>query len=181
LIAWGVNWASGGSDFRPGLISWTPDQIDYVIGQLTGGVGRELIKLNQTITAPFTGDELPAYKIPLAGRIYGNTRGPSAQSERFYENLRDLNMLENELKGRVRSGEPVEQFLEEEPLAALIQAGKGAERQLRSLREMRSNVIRAGLSGHQQQVREINERIGAVMGDLNRGVRAAKIRVAETN
>ena len=66
---------SGGNEFRPGAISWSPDAIDYVMGQLTGGLGRELIKLNQAVTAPFTGEELPTHKIPLLGRIYGTTRG----------------------------------------------------------------------------------------------------------
>ena len=58
----------------------TPDQIDYVIGQLTGGIGREVGKLAQTVVSPLTGDELPAHKIPLLGRLYGNTRGAAGQS-----------------------------------------------------------------------------------------------------
>jgi hypothetical protein len=65
------------------------------------GVGREISKLAQTISAPFTGDELPAHKIPLLGRLYGSTKGVSAESELFYKNIKRLNQIENEYKGRI--------------------------------------------------------------------------------
>jgi hypothetical protein len=71
LIAKAIPTISGGTANQPATWSPTPDQIDYVIGQLTGGVGREMVRLAQTIAAPFTGDELPAHKIPLLGRLYG--------------------------------------------------------------------------------------------------------------
>jgi hypothetical protein len=86
-----INAVTGGTKYVPGGWSPTPDQIDYVIGQLTGGVGRELLKANQAVSAQFTGDELPAYKIPLVGRLYGNTDGPAAESGQFYENVKALN------------------------------------------------------------------------------------------
>ncbi|MFM7255127.1 MAG: LPD38 domain-containing protein, partial [Betaproteobacteria bacterium] len=74
-IAEALNRISGGTRYQPGALSPTPDQLDYLIGQLTGGVGREIGKLAQTASAPFTGEELPAHKIPLIGRLYGSTRG----------------------------------------------------------------------------------------------------------
>ena len=80
LIAKAIDTISGGTANQPAAWSPTPDQIDYVIGQLTGGVGREIGKLAQTIAATFTGDELTAHKIPLLGRLYGGTQGVSAQS-----------------------------------------------------------------------------------------------------
>jgi hypothetical protein len=79
-----INAVSGGTAYQPGAWRPTPDQIDYVIGQLTGGVGREIGKLAQTISAPFTGDELTAHNIPLLGRLYGGTQGVSAESELFF-------------------------------------------------------------------------------------------------
>ena len=39
-----INAVTGGTEYRPGAWSPTPDQIDFVIGQLTGGIGRELLK-----------------------------------------------------------------------------------------------------------------------------------------
>ncbi|NDE94407.1 MAG: hypothetical protein EB036_13660, partial [Betaproteobacteria bacterium] len=39
-IAQAINTISGGTAYQPGAWSPTPDQIDYVLGQITGGVGR---------------------------------------------------------------------------------------------------------------------------------------------
>ncbi|CAN7347361.1 hypothetical protein LJR074_001989 [Acidovorax sp. LjRoot74] len=166
-----LNKMSGGTDYRPGAISLTPDQIDYVIGQLTGGVGRELMKVNQVAAAPFNGDELPAHKIPLLGRLYGNVRGASAEAGSFYENIKELNELENELQGRDRDGGDVHGLLAKEPLTELIGAGNQAESELRTLRRERSFAMKAGDA---KLVKELNEEIGAVMKQLNREVAKAR-------
>lgn len=171
-----LNKMSGGTDYRPGAVSWTPDQIDFVIGQLTGGVGRELMKVNQAVAAPFTGDELPAHKIPLLGRLYGNVRGPSAESGNFHENVRELNELENELKGRAQDGGDVEGLRKKEPLVGLIGRGAAAERQIQQLRKQRNVATK---DGDAARVKEINEQIGAVMKDLNREVARARKNVSE--
>ena len=173
-VAEALNKITGGTDYQPGAISWTPDQIDYVIGQLTGGIGREAMKVEQTLTAPITGEELPAYKIPILGRLYGNTSGPANHSEKFYENVRQLNMVENEIRGRASDGEDVDGYLQKEPLAPLVGVGNAAESQLRKLRAARRAIIAKGLDGYTDQVREINEMQGQVMQDLNRQVREAK-------
>ena len=174
LLTEGLNKVTGGTDYQPGLVSWTPDQVDYVIGQLTGGLGRELMKVEQTLTAPITGEELPAYKIPLAGRLYGNTRGPANNSEKFYENVRELNMIENEIKGRARAGMDVEAFTKGEPMADLVGVGNKAERELSELRKRRREIVRQGLPGYRDEAAEVNERIGQVMKNLNQQVKEAK-------
>ncbi len=166
-----LNKMSGGTDYRPGAVSWTPDQIDFVIGQLTGGVGRELMKVNQAVVAPFTGDELPAHKIPLLGRLYGNVRGPSAESGDYHENVRELNELENELKGRARDGGDVDGLLAKEPLIGLIGRGAVAERQIQQLRKQRSLATK---NEDATRVKELNDQIGVVMKDLNREVARAR-------
>ena len=45
-----VNAITGGTKYTPGGWSPTPDQIDFVIGQLTGGIGREAGKVAATAT-----------------------------------------------------------------------------------------------------------------------------------
>jgi hypothetical protein len=165
---------SGGTDYQAGAINWTPDQIDYIIGQLTGGLGREVMKLEQTITAPITGEELPPHKIPLVGRIYGNTRGPSSESEKFYENLVKLNGIEREIKGRARDGEDYETFMAEEPLADLVGLGNSAQNQISKLRQARREVVRQGLPGFQDEAKELNQQIGDVMKIVNQEVKQAK-------
>jgi hypothetical protein len=166
---------TGGTDYQPGAINWTPDQIDYVLGQLGGGVVRELSKVEQAITSPFTGEELPPHKIPLAGRIYGNTRGPASESEKFCENLTKLNGVEREIKGRARDGVDYEAYMAEEPLAELVGLGNSAQNQISKLRQYRREVIRQGLPGYQDEVKDINSQIGDVMKTVNQEVRKAKM------
>lgn len=170
---------TGGSDYQPGAVNWTPDQLDYVIGQLTGGLGRELMKVEQTATAPFTGDELPPYKIPLVGRVYGNTRGPASESDKFYENLTKLNGVEREIKGRARDEVEVDEYMASEPLADLVGLGNSAQNQISKLRQVRREVVRQGLPGYQSEVKELNQQIGDVMKTVNQEVRRAKLEAAK--
>ena len=79
-VAYWANLASGGTAYKPGFFSPTPDQIDYLIGQVTGGVGREALKAEQTVTSMMTGEELPAHKVPLLGRFYGDTTGQASRA-----------------------------------------------------------------------------------------------------
>lgn len=174
VVAEAINNVTGGTDYRPGAWSPTPDQLDYVIGQLTGGLGRELLKVNQTLSSTVTGDELPPYKIPLVGRLYGNTRGPAGQSGKYYENIRLLNEIENEFKGRLRNREDVNEFRESEPLVKLIGMGNNTENVVRRLREQRRRLVERQDPGYQERVKEIDVRIGEVMGKLNQEV--AKVR-----
>lgn len=68
----------------PGVASPTADQIDYLLGQLTGGVGREETgKAQQSVKALYTGEDLAPHKIPLVGRFYGNSEGQSSQGNAF--------------------------------------------------------------------------------------------------
>lgn len=176
LIADAINSITGGSEYRPGAWSPTPDQLDYVVGQLTGGLGRELIKANQTLTAPFTGDDLPAYKIPLVGRIYGNTRGSAGQSQKFYENMTELNMVKNEIIGRSRNddSESVDEYRASEPLSKIIGISQGYESTISKLRTVRREITRRAEPGFQERVKEIDVKTGELMTRFNNEVAKAR-------
>ncbi|MFZ4538165.1 LPD38 domain-containing protein [Propionivibrio sp.] len=165
-----INLATGGTDYQHGAWSPTPDQIDYVIGQLTGGTGREIGKLSQVVSAPFTGDELPAYKIPLVGRLYGTTEGPSGQSEKFYANIKELNGIEREVKGRAKNNGDLAGYRAEEPRVSLIAYGNFAEKQVQKLREQRRMMTKAGnLDGAKAK----DDQIAMVMKGVNTKMAAA--------
>ena len=178
-LAEAINKITGGTDYRPGMWSPTPDQLDYVVGQLTGGVGRELLKVNQTLVATATGDELPPYKIPVVGRLYGNTRGQAGQSEAYYANIKAINELENELKGRKRNGGDAAGLMKEEPLTALIGMGNRSERVIAHQRRIRKILVERSEPGYQERVREIDQRIADVMSKLNQEVAKTRRKAEE--
>jgi hypothetical protein len=164
-----INAITGGTEYTPGGWSPTPDQIDYVIGQLTGGLGREAGKVAATAAAPFTGEELPPYRIPLLGRLYGSTGGTSGQSEAFYERIRQANAAESEIKGRLKDGGGIAAYLQEHPHALELAAlGNAAERQVRELRGIRRGILSRGEPDAASRAREVNERMAAVMRGFNR-------------
>jgi hypothetical protein len=161
---------SGGSDYRPGAIDWTPDQIDYVLGQLTGGTGREMVKLLQWGAAQFAGEEVPAYKTPLVSRFYGETTGAGAENEQFYENLQKLNMIEAEIKGRQRNGQGIDDYLKAEPRARLITMGSRMEQHVKKLRERRRDIHERARPGYREEVKAVDKLITDAMRYLNREV-----------
>ncbi len=154
FIAYYANAASGGTDFKPGLLSPTPDQLDYLIGQIAGGVGREALKIDQTLSSAVTGEDLPIHKVPLVGRFVGDTKGQSAESGKFYESLKRINQHQAELKGLREKGRADEaaEYLEENPEARLTLMANATERGLSELNKLKRKAIEAGDSDRVKQI-----------------------------
>ena len=169
-IAKFLNYASGGTEFKPGVLSPTPDQLDYLIGQATGGVGRELLKVEQTISKTATGEELPSYKIPLAGRFYGETSSSAAESGRFYKNLTMLNEHENEIKGRRENREPIAEYLAENPEARLAEMGRKTYVEIQNLKKRKTKLLEA--DAPRESIQSVEKMITRKMQMLNNRVRA---------
>jgi hypothetical protein len=166
-----INDVTGGTEYTPGMLSPTPDQVDYIIGQLTGGVGREIGKVAQTVESQFTGDELPPYKIPLVGRLYGNTRGTAGQATAFYENLKQANMMENEIKGRMKDGVGIDEYLAENPNALTVASkGNRYESVVRKLRTRRQDLAKR--NAPKEELKAIDDQITDTMKEFNREMSA---------
>jgi len=171
-LAYGVNGITGGTDFKPGTLSPTPDQIDFLIGQITGGVGREVLKVEQTATSIVTGENLPVHKIPVVGRFFGDTTGQSSQGTAFYRNLLELNKHENEIKGLRESGQNVAQYRLDNPESILINQANHTQRAVQKLNKMRRMLLEKDASP--DEIKRINERITVLMTSLNEKVKAKK-------
>ena len=134
-MAIAANRLTGGTKYTPGWFSPTPDQIDYLIGQLTGGVGREVGKLEQSVTGLVTGDLAPMYKIPILGRLVGSASSESAQRDRFYSNLTELNVLHAELKGRRGERQSAVEFMRDHPELRLLSNAAEIQSRMRLYRK----------------------------------------------
>jgi hypothetical protein len=167
-----LNYASGGTEFKPGTLSPTPDQIDYLIGQVTGGIGRELLKAEQTITKTATGEELPPYKIPVVGRFYGETKSSAAESGRFYKNLTELNEHENEIKGRRENREPVADYLKDNPEARLAPLARNTYSDIQKLRKRKEQLLER--DAPRESIKQVEAMITKKMQAFNARVDAMK-------
>lgn len=174
MIAEAVNVATGGNEYVAGAISPVPSQIDYLIGQITGGVGREISKAEQTAKTAVTGEELPLYKIPLVGRFVGNAGSQASEGSAFYANTDALNRLETEVKGLQKDGRMAEAaaLRASRPDAYLMAQANQAERQIAKLRKQKSELVKDGAP--RERIRAIEEQITARMAALNRAAESLR-------
>jgi hypothetical protein len=173
-IAYALNAVSGGTDYKPGVVSPTPDQIDYLIGQVTGGVGREVLKVSQAVESGVTGEDLPTYKIPVAGRFYGDIKELSAVSSRYYDNLTRMNQHENEIKGRAADRVPIGDYFEDNPEARLVSLSNRIEREVSDLRRRKRELIKREAS--KESIKMVEEAIRRRMQSLNDAIERAQER-----
>jgi hypothetical protein len=139
-LAWAFNILTGGNKYTPGLFSPTPDQIDYLSGQITGGLGREIGKTSMMFESLYTGEELPAYKLPLTGRFYGTVEGQANESNKYYSNLKKLNVHEANIKGRIKDREPVSQYIKDNPEAKLWRMANTVENTISRIKKRRESA-----------------------------------------
>lgn len=165
-----ANSATGGNEWRPGAFSPTPEAIEYLVEQFTGGVGRELNKVGAMSTAAVTGEELAPHQLVLVGRIYGNTRGANGESSAYYENIRRINTSSSEAKGRSERGEDVGAILEDVPLAKLDGAAGVFDKRVSDLVKARRKIQASDNPNKRDLVKEINKEIEGSMYQLNKAV-----------
>jgi hypothetical protein len=171
-LSYYLNLATGGTDFKPGLFSPTPDQIDYLIGQITGGVGREVMKVEQSITGVIKGEEVAPYKIPIAGRFYGDTEATANISGKFYENLTKLNKHEAEIEGRKKRGEKLNEYYKDNPEARLYKKANDVESDITRLRKRLKALKDRDAS--KESIKIVNTQITNKMKRLNTMVKEAE-------
>ena len=165
-ISYSLNLLTGGTDYKKGLFSPTPDQIDYLIGQATGGVGREAAKIEQTISSMSSGEDLPIYKIPLVGRFVGDTQGKSAETGKFYSAIQRINEHENEIKGMAKNhrGAEISEYIAENPEAKFVAAANHAEREIQRLNRVKHEAVK---KGNTERVKQMESAITQRMNQFN--------------
>ena len=167
-----LNYASGGTEFKKGAISPTGDSLDYLAGQFTGGAGREVMKAEQAVESAVTGEELPPYRVPIAGRFIGDTESKAADSQRFYDNVTRLSEHENEIKGRQKSRGDVAGYLQENPEARLWQRANNVENQISALNKRKKEFQERGMP--RERIQAIDEQKQEIMRRFNEQVKAAQ-------
>jgi hypothetical protein len=123
------------------------------------------MKIERTVRSQFTGEELPAQAIPVAGRFYGDTKGSSAVSNAFYENVKQMNIHENTVKGMRKRKENVQEYYRENPEARIFEEAGRVEREVQALRKRRRELVEK--EAPKESVRALEERITARMKRFN--------------
>jgi hypothetical protein len=171
-LAYAVNLLSGGTEFKKGVISPTPDQIDYLIGQVTGGVGREVLKVEKAIGATVKGEELATFNIPIVGRMVGDIKQKTVETSRFYDNIRSMNEHQQEIDGRLKEGEDIEAYLNKYPEAGLYKYADKVYNKINKLKQERKKMKESGASD--EDLKGYDEAILSIMAGFNETVKDSK-------
>lgn len=170
----------GGTDWTPGWVSPTPTQIDYLIGQYAGGVGREVMNALRTGDALRQGQAPDVARIPLVGRFVGSGSAASATRSVFYENIKKLNEHADIVKGMAGDGQDAAAYVRQHPEATLalkrgprVSAPHDAvQRQISKLRQQQRAAKASGAD--KETLQRIEQAITDVMASFNARVKAAK-------
>jgi hypothetical protein len=171
-LAYAVNLLSGGTDFKKGVISPTPDQLDYLIGQITGGVGREVLKVEKAIGATISGEDLATFNIPIVGRMVGDVKQKTVETSRFYDNIKSMNEHQQEIDGRLKEGEDIEAYLDKYPEAGLYKYADKVYNKITKLKQERKKLKESGATDN--DLKGYDEAILAVMMGFNEAVIESK-------
>jgi GNAT superfamily N-acetyltransferase len=175
-LAWFLNYASaGGEEFNKGFISPTGDQLDYLIGQATGGIGREIKRTVDLGINKYEGEETPAYRVPLANRFLGETKTEAATAARFYDNVTMLARHENVLNGRIDNKGDVQGYYRENPIARYAFVANDFENDVSSLNRTMSDIRKLpDTQENKDKIKRIKEAKLKTMQTLNDLVRKAQ-------
>ncbi|QYG04005.1 LPD38 domain-containing protein [Massilia sp. NP310] len=156
---WGsqaLNSLTGGTDYKPGAVSPTPDQIDFFLGTLGGGLFREGLRIGNAAESVATGEELDPGKMPILSGYYSNADSNGAVSARYHEALKTINTHELEVEGRKKDQGDVAGYYADNPHARLIPVAKNVEGQVKKLSQARKKATERG---DKERVKELGDQI----------------------
>jgi hypothetical protein len=117
--------------------------------------------------ATATDEELPTYKIPVVGRLYGETKGNESEKASYYDNVKRLNEHEAEIKWlrENKQANQVPGYLRENPEAKLVAQANTIENSIKKLRSLREKLEGAG--ANKQRLKIVDTQIITQMKRLN--------------
>jgi len=135
-LAWFLNYISaGGEEFDKGFISPTGDQLDYLIGQVSGGFARDVKRAGELISNTAEGEKTPPYRKPILNRFIGETKTDAAISSRFYDNVTMLAGHLNNINGRIENNRDVQGYMNKNPISKLAFASEDFEKDVSSINQ----------------------------------------------
>ena len=167
-VARAVDYVMGGNGYTAGALSPTGDQVDYLIGQFTGGVGRLALNTMATAQAAVTGEDLPNYKIPVVGRMIGDANEASAISGRFYDGIKEMNDHKKTVEGMEEDGKDTTSYFEKYPEADFFAEAQDYESDISKLRKEKKQLKEDGAS--QQEIDYVTEEMQMLMVEFNQKI-----------
>lgn len=160
--AMGLNEATGGSEYRSGVIDVHPETIRYLVEYIAGGAGRFVANTFDSTSKAAKGEMEPD-RTPFVRRFYGKTNDYGDQ-ETFYNRLDEVETLDKELRS-LRG--PDRKAFRDEYLAKLRLAPR-AKATSKMLSNLRKQKERAEQQNNSEQVDKIDERMELIIDRFNK-------------
>jgi len=164
-----INDVSFGNKDKRGWVSPTADQIDYLAGQITGGVGREVMRAGKYAANLAEGKETQESQVPIAGKVVGSITSPQAISQRFYNNVKAMSEHEDAIKGRISRRESTSQYLRENPEASLWRRANTLENEISKINARRRELVKK--EAPYAEIKKIDDQKTRMMKQFNDQVR----------
>jgi hypothetical protein len=160
-----MNLMTGGTDFAKGAWSPTGDDIDFLVSSVTGPVVGSVAKTAKYIEAKQTGEEVPAYKVPVLGRFQGELDSKPVITSRFYNNINA--MYEHELTLKNLSKDPVakREYMQEHPEARAYKFAEQYEAKINDINATKKKFQMAGRP--QEQIDRLDNKKIILMNRFN--------------
>jgi hypothetical protein len=140
-LSYALNYISGGGKYGIGMVSPTADQLDYLIGQYAGGVGREIMKTVDLASMPFKNEPIPSYRVPIVGKMYGESKSDAAVQDKFYKNIIQMSNYEDVVKRMQTHNADPEIFFTKNPKARFYEEANKYENEVKKLSIERKQLI----------------------------------------
>jgi hypothetical protein len=167
-LAYALNYMTGGGKYGIGLVSPTADQIDFLAGQYAGGVGRELAKTVRFTSAKIQGEETPPYKVPIAGKLYGETGSPAAITDSFYKNVTMLAEHEGVLTRMREDRKDTGEYRRDNPETSLIKTANNLENRVSKINRTKKELLeKEQTESVKAQIKRLDEQKTRIMKEFN--------------
>ena len=131
-----LNRHTGGSKYREGAISVSPETIEMLVETFTGGAGK---MAKDVLNLPFAvaDGDLSIRNVPIARRLIG-TMPTGINRQIYFENREEMSTFVRELKSATKDDRP---GLIREPLYKMVGAFERTEERIRDLNKQKKEIV----------------------------------------
>ena len=172
-----ANELSGGDKYTVGAVNFNPANVEHILSGYFGGVATSIFQLVKTAETIFGDREYDPRDIPIVNRVVkrGDERTKKkAIDNQYYENLEEMDKLEQRLKGyKKEATTPTNDIFElagyQEKLNKLMQSDEYKRyRQAENIKELIKNLSNYSKRGNSDELEDLSYQYKKLLNDIMR-------------
>ena len=172
-----ANELSGGDKYTVGAVNFNPANVEHILSGYFGGVATSIFQLVKTAETIFGDREYDPRDIPIVNRVVkrGDERTKKkAIDNQYYENLEEMDKLEQCLKGyKKEATTPTNDIFElagyQEKLNKLMQSDEYKRyRQAENIKELIKNLSNYSKRGNSDELEDLSYQYKKLLNDIMR-------------